>query len=530
MGQMGGNLVLLTLLLQIGQAVPPPPSPDASRSTSASLRAERQTLLARESEALTALADAATDTRLALALRSVIQPDDPPDGPLHFIPLPEVFDPSSTPPPPIGAEAAAIRADTAARLLDLARRAADPGAEGFGLAAQCLREVLARDPAHPEARRLLGFVPHGPSGGFATPQAARNLDAGQVLHAKYGWVPADWLPHLDQGQLPAPRASATAPVAWLPAQEADSQRRDFARRPWKISTAHFDIQTNVPLDEAIAFGRHLEDLHQLFDTVLADLFDPALLPLARRFRNPALQPSLDAHHHLVCYIADHAEYVELARQQFRRDESISLGFYLDPREARRFRQDPRSYFYRDPGSSLSALATLFHEASHQILFEDGGPTQYDRNVGQYWVWEGLGTAVESFTPRPDGSYDFGDPSAARFQKAQADILDADQFVVLNEMLVMGPQRFKAEADVVTHYAQAMAWTMFFLLHNHGEYREPFLAYVRDAYRGRFRSGPGGTGAPRLLDRLGRPAPEIEADFLTYMRERPAGAQGVPPPR
>ena len=44
----------------------------------------------------------------------------------------------------------------------------------LALADACLRDVIARDPGHAEAHRLLGFVPH--EGGWATPFAASAVE------------------------------------------------------------------------------------------------------------------------------------------------------------------------------------------------------------------------------------------------------------------------------------------------------------------------------------------------------------------
>ena len=57
--------------------------------------------------------------------------------------------------------------------------------------------------------------------------------------------------------------------------------------PWKFATEHFEIQTNVPLAEAITFGRRLEAFHDLFMTLLADILGENL-PLIRRFKDPKL--------------------------------------------------------------------------------------------------------------------------------------------------------------------------------------------------------------------------------------------------
>ena len=43
-------------------------------------------------------------------------------------------------------------------------------------------------------------------GGWATPFAVGELKKKNVNHPIFGWVPADWVPHLDGGELPAPLA------------------------------------------------------------------------------------------------------------------------------------------------------------------------------------------------------------------------------------------------------------------------------------------------------------------------------------
>jgi len=48
---------------------------------------------------------------------------------------------------------------------------------------------------------------------------------------------------------------------------------------------------------------------------------------------------------------------------------------------------------------------------------------------------------------------------------------------------------------------------------HGAYREAFLDYVRDAYRGRFRRGAGRS----LEDRLGQPYATLEAQLLSFLK-------------
>ncbi len=491
------------------------PAPTSTLAQARLLRQEARSLIldeARRLEELAQQAVARNDTQSATAIRALIESSTPPDGPTPFRPLPEVHQPAETPPPEALQQAAqAIRKQTSQSLFEVATRALQTGTTRAGIASECLRHTLLRDPDHKEARRLIGFVPLEPAG-WATPQAAQNVKAGMVLHPTFGWVPEDWVVHLDQGKLPAPRENGKE-VSWIEAAQADALRRDFMRRPWQISTEHFDISTNVPLAQAIAFGRSLEAVHEAFSTHFADLADPAASPLLSRFRQPDLWAQPEQARHRIWYFASRDEYVAYARDKLRRDESFSLGFYLDPRESKRLRQPPRSYFYRDPDQSLSALATLFHEASHQILFETAGPSSYDQNVGQFWVWEGLGTYFESFTPLADGSYELGNRTGPRFQKGYDDILKNRQFVPFSDLSGMSQTRFMADNVVHSNYAQAMVWTLFFMHYDHGMYRDGFLDYVAEAYRGRFR--PRGYGL-KLPDRLGVEAATLDQQMKQFL--------------
>ena len=109
-----------------------------------------------------------------------------------------------------------IRRKAAAELFALAQRAAAMNPPQYGRAALCLREVLERQPDHAEARRLLGYVPH--ERGWARPFAVRMLKAGNVNHPVYGWVPKDWVAHLEGGELPAPMARVPMKPRWIPAR------------------------------------------------------------------------------------------------------------------------------------------------------------------------------------------------------------------------------------------------------------------------------------------------------------------------
>ena len=58
----------------------------------------------------------------------------------------------------------------------------------------------------------------------------------------------------------------------------------------------------------------------------------------------------------------------------------------------------------------------------------------------------------------------------------------------------------------------MALTVFLMQARRRAYRDAFLDYVRDAYRGRIKRGTGRS----LEDRLGQPLRELEAQFREFL--------------
>ena len=518
-----GYWLLATSAFLLAPQIPPPPKGEAK---SVELRGRRDAILSAERAKLRTLADRLRgEGKASEADQAGPDPAEvpAPDGSSRFVLLPEVVE--GKPPKGLASveasranaanvgkrlpEREAIRFEAARALFDLAGQAAKASPEpSFALADECLRGVIERQPDHPEARRLLGFLPY--KGGWATPYAASTLALGKVDDPIYGWVPGDWVPHLRRGELPTPDLRR-----WLPAAEADELRRDFANG-WRITTEHFRIRTNVPLSEAISFGRKLEALHQLFFALMADVIGPDQLPLAQRFKNPAAKPVLSKNIHQVFYYATRDEYAENLAPIQGAGARISLGTYVPKKESRAM--GGISYFFNDVGGQLDVESTLYHEGSHQLLFESAGPDDYAKNVGQYWVFEGLGTYFETLQREPDGVLRIGGLVGPRIAQARLRLLTRNEFIPIKELVAFNPSRFKGDqgGDIHLHYAEAMALAVFFMQADGGRHREGFLDYVQDAYKGRFR----GRSGRSLEDRLGTPYPELNRAFLDYLGRGP----------
>ncbi len=506
----------LLLVAVLVQQVPPP---DAARKESASLREESAAILEREAAEVKALADrlASRGDRLgAEAVRGTLPPPTMTDeGASRFQTLPPIVGARSPGLANIGvagktasgwkSDREAIRATSAAKFFELATKAAT--ARQYSLADSCLRKVIVRQPEHAEARRLLGFVPF--EGGWATPYAVAQLKAGKTLHPTYGWVKASWVPHLEAGELPSRAGLSQGREVWVAADLADAERSDWASA-WEIDTEHFLIRSNVPLSEAIDFGRHLETLNQLFESLLADVIGDAS-PLAQRFRSRTMVGERPDERHKVAYFASRDQFVENLRAR-RPDIGESLGIYLPADRGRR----GQAYFFRDKAGQIDVTATLYHEVSHQLLFESGiaGPNVYKKNVGNFWVFEGLGTYFETFAIGDDGAVEIGGMVGPRLAAARRNLVMKERIVPLKTFVNYNEAGFMG-GDVFLHYQQAIALTTFLMQARGGAYREGFLDYVKAACQGHLKGGVSG----KPLDvRVGKPYADIEAELLTYLKD------------
>ncbi len=493
------------------------PNPNAAAKVSEALHAEHRSLLEHESGKLDAIvrklrAEGRKETEAEVRKWIPVAPS--PDGATRFVPLAEIVAgnakglasvPSGRETPWRG-EVYAIRAQSSKDLFELAKRAASSNPKHYALADVCLRDVLARTPDHPEARRLLGFVPY--QGGWATPFAIGRIKEGMTFHPVYGWVNASWVPHLEKGELPG-RGGIGGRESWLPAEKADAQRREFSQG-WEISTEHFQIKTNVPLSEAISFGRSLETLHEVFESLFADVIGENT-SLARRFKSSTAVGEPKVEPHYVSYFAARDEYISTVRPFQGDTVDESLGIYI---RASKGRKRGHAYFFREVNGQLDVTATLHHEVSHQLLFESGvaGPNDYLRNVGNYWVFEGLGTYFETLTFTKNGDVEIGGLVGPRLAEARKSFEKEGTLVPLAAFIRFDQDHFN-RGDIFKHYQQANALATFLMSARDGTYREGFLDYVRDACKGALKR----TSGKSLEDRVDRSASDLEKELFAYLR-------------
>jgi hypothetical protein len=226
--------------------------------------------------------------------------------------------------------------------------------------------------------------------------------------------------------------------------------------------------------------------------------------------------------HQVYYFGSKQEFVDYLTPREGADIKDSLGFYHPPKSGR---GRVPAYFYRDPGGQIPVTSTLCHEVSHQLLFETAGPNAYTKNVGNYWVFEGLGTYFETVLPQSDGSLEVGGLAGPRIEVAINALVGKKQLIPLAEFIALGENAFNSDPEIYLHYQQAMALTVFLMQWHQGTYRDAFLDYVRDAYRGRIKHGTG----RELRDRLGQTYATLDSQFRVFLKngeERLLGNQAA----
>ena len=172
-----------------------------------------------------------------------------------------------------------------------------------------------------------------------------------------------------------------------------------------------------------------------------------------------------------------------------------------------------AYFFRDPDGQLPVTANLYHEVSHQLLFETAGPNAYTKNVGNYWVFEGLGTYFETVSPQPDGSLEVGGLVGRRIEEAIKSLVGQGQAIPLAEFVAFDENAFNSDdrdlpplpaGDGPDGLPDAMA---------RGDLSRRFLDYVATPTAG----GSSGARRESLEDRLGQPYATLEAQFLAFLK-------------
>ena len=187
---------------------------------------------------------------------------------------------------------------------------------------------------------------------------------------------------------------------------------------------------------------------------------------------------------VVLVFADQASYADYSKKDLGSSVSNIIGYYnletnrimmYDLTGMQAFRQNAGARGSRHDISELLSqpeaeplVATIVHEATHQIAFNCGLQTRMVANP--FWLTEGMATFFE--TPDLGSSRSWsgiGNVNYSRFDLFH-DNYDAGKVIPLERMLT-DDKLFQTPATAVDSYAQAWAWNYFLIRSRPKEYAE-----------------------------------------------------------
>jgi hypothetical protein len=387
-------------------------------------------------------------------------------------------------------------------LVALAKQAALAGQTS--LAFQWTTEAVRENPDHAAARRILGYQQRDSR--WLTAYGARMADGGKSWHPKFGWIVASDVTRYEAGE-------RLVGGKWVSAEEEAARHSDM-RNGWQVRTDHFLVTTNHSLEAAAELAARLERLHQVWRQLFAGFYlnERGVGELFESDRQPRAQ----LRPFRVYYHRDRAEYnAALRRRQPRIPET--LGIYFDTeREAHFFAGDSVAAGGPVAAATEPPVATLYHEAVHQLFQESRPAAKQIGRTANFWIVEGAAAYFETLTEHndPDAGqyYTIGESAAGRMPAARERLLDGF-YLPLAELSRMGKTEIQAHPQIAKLYSQAAGLSTLLMHAENGRYREPLVRYLKAVYSGRDRE-------LTLAESTGQSFDELDAAYRRFMESLP----------
>jgi hypothetical protein len=397
----------------------------------------------------------------------------------------------------------AARNRYADELFGLAKRAAEAGQ--LSLAFQWATEAVRENPDHADARRVLGYEQR--EGRWLTSYGIRMADAGKIWHPKFGWIAAADVPRYESGE----RLIGTR---WVSVEDARARRKDL-KNGWQVRTDHFLVTTNHSLEAAAELAVRLERLHQVWRQLFAGFY--LTENETRRLFAGERGPRKQVRPFRVYYHKDRDQYAAVLR---RRQPRIAetLGIYFDDhREAHFFAGDVAAGDSPAiPSTGEPPVATLYHEAVHQLFQESKPAAKQIGSVANFWIVEGVAAYFETLTEHADGAaglyYTIGESTAGRLPAARERLLDGF-YMPLAELTRLGKDELQRHPDITKLYSQSAGMAAFLMDGQQGRYREPLVRYLQAVYAGK-------DNDQSLAEAAGTSYGELDAQYRGYMESLP----------
>ncbi|HET6325492.1 MAG TPA: DUF1570 domain-containing protein [Planctomycetaceae bacterium] len=397
----------------------------------------------------------------------------------------------------------------AAELYRLSRKALSAGYPSYAYA--LVQEVVRQDSDHASARRILGYKLRNKE--WLTPYAAERLEKGYVWDERFGWLRKQDVERYKAGQ-------RLYLGRWMSADKESEIRRDF-RHAWEARTDHYRVHTNLSLERGVEIAKSLEQFHDFFMQTFAAFFStPDQMAKLFQTSGPNSNLMIRRDPYDVDYFRTRQEYVDRLKNQFPQID-MTNGLY--------YTRDRVAYFFFNPDQKEQD--TLFHEATHQLFYENLRASRMVALEANFWIVEGIACYMESYHAE-NGQCSVGDPHHIRIQNARERVVLDNYYVPLERFVAMGMNAFQKSPDIRKNYSQAAGLAHFFMHYEGGRYRDALIEHLAEIYHttGRQRA------IVKSLDELtGVSFADLDRQYVEYMHSLPTGlgplrAAAVAPPR
>jgi hypothetical protein len=267
----------------------------------------------------------------------------------------------------------------------------------------------------------------------------------------------------------------------IPFANIGDVRKDW-KEAWSFATTHYRLRTNLDLARATDMALELEGFYRLFFDAfgaglkLYDVVDPMAAQVhADKASFPAMVSYRDA-------------YFDTLTSTLIVNASGGLDRHM-----------------------------LFHEATHEILFNTAERTKGSRGDIPAWLDEGLAEYMGWCMGGPDGhtAYTPGAVALGHF-KIHA---EAKQPFDLSRVLTFSNGDFMATSRSDLKYAEAYTLVHFLLNGDGGAHQKGFLEFLRSAYKGQ-------SSTTHFRDMLGNRDRELEDAWIAYVKKTAASGTQV----
>jgi len=386
---------------------------------------------------------------------------------------------------------AKVRRDHAIELYQFSRRAMRSSSIRY--AYELLREAAAQDPDYEQARKILGYVRDGDE--WLTPFEKRMRNQGKVWSEKFGWLPADDVARYEAGE-------RFDRGRWITAEQDAELHRDF-KNPWEVRTEHYVVKTNHSLGRGVEIASRLETFREFFVETFAGFFTrPEDLRIL--FGGNGVAKPVELPPHEVHYYRTRQEYNErLVTKEAKIGQTNGLYFT----------SDRVAYFYHEDGRTNDD--TLYHEATHQLLYECMPKLREVGTQAHFWVIEGFACYMESFRPG-EGIASLGDPRHVRIAAARYRYVDEGHYTPFGKFAAMGLYDFQTVPleELQRNYSQAAGMAHFLMHYDGGKYRDALIEHLAQLYHG---VRPPQRTAQNLAELTKVPYTELDRQYGEYMK-------------